>query len=96
MKTSKPPHPDDPDDMGDFWRALREEGQQRRARNRERSPEVLTKAGIRFESKNDGAHLIVQGKAEVIDFWPGTGKWIPRGSTQYHIGVFKLIARIKK
>ena len=65
-------------DMGDMYNEMRAEGQVKRSHNREKSPVYLTERGILFESKNNGAHLIVEGKDCYIDFWPGTGKWKTR------------------
>lgn len=49
------------------------------ARNRIGSADVLRARGVAFESKNRGAHLIVRADSGVVvDFWPGTGQWIPR------------------
>ena len=82
-------------DVGDDYRALKEKGQRRRASNRETSPEVLKENGVKFESKNLGAHLIVEAKTGKIDFWPGTGKWIARNGRR-GAGVFPLIKYIKE
>jgi hypothetical protein len=87
--------PDD-DSLSDFWRDVRHAGQVKRASNRAQSPEFLREAGVEFEVKNGGAHLIVKGPAGLIDFWPGTGLWIVRGAiwrgaAWRGYGVFKLI-----
>lgn len=67
-------------------------GHIRRANNRASSPEVLRQRGIPFESKNGGAHLIVTLGELVIDFWPGTGKFITRGAnSKTGRGVFNLL-----
>lgn len=79
-------------DMGDIFNEMREASQKRRASNRENSAEILTRARIPFESKNDGAHLIVDGR---IDFWPGTGLWIVRGRKQKRRGVRRLIIYVR-
>jgi hypothetical protein len=81
----------DDDDMGDYWRDVRHAGQVKRAANREQSPACLAQAGIEFVVKNEGAHLIVTGPAGLIDFWPGTGLWMLRGTKRSGYGVFKLI-----
>lgn len=82
------------DDMGAFWRDVNAARQEKRATNREASPQALTTAGIAFESKNDGAHLIVAG---AWDFWPGTGLWIRRqGQKTEGRGVLNLIKRVQK
>lgn len=87
-------------DMGDYWRdvtpVLQERSKQKRASNREKSARLLSEAGIQFQSKNDGAHLIVAGyKGHVYDFWPGTGLWRMRGSPRDHRGVRSLIRAAK-
>lgn len=88
-------------DMGDYWRdvtpALKERSQQKRASNRENGAARLTAAGIQFESKNDGAHLIVRTNDHVIDYWPGTGKWITRGrAPKTGRGIARLLKHIKE
>ena len=80
------------DDIGGMYRALREQSQMKRATNRNQSARLLTEAGIPFESKNGGAHLIVAGR---YDFWPGTGLWMARGDKAKQRGVVKLVRRIK-
>jgi hypothetical protein len=82
----------DDDSMGDFWRDVKSARQQKRADNRASSAELLKAAGIDFEEKNGGAHLIVKAVGRVVDFWPGTGRWIVRGSSRAHYGVKRLIA----
>lgn len=81
-------------DVGDDYRALREESQQRRANNRVKSAEYLTAHGISFESKNHGAHLVVSYGSVTLDFWPGTGKWISRCGKK-GFGVHKLVEFLK-
>lgn len=69
-------------------------GQEKRAKNRKSSTELLSENGIDFVVKNDGAHIIISihGKPE-IDFWPGTGLWIDRKEkSRKRRGVMKLIA----
>lgn len=86
-------------DMGDYWRdvrpAMQEESRQKRASNRESSAKMLTAAGVAFETKNEGAHLIVTANGHTVDFWPGTGLWIERGTTKQKRGVRRLIAELK-
>lgn len=82
--------------MRDFDRCaevgLDQESKERRERNREGGAEVLAKAGVSFESKNSGAHLIVTHGGKTVDFWPGTGKFIPREKNPRHgRGVFNLL-----
>lgn len=70
------------------WQA---ESSERRAANRDSSAQVLSDHGVSFESKNMGAHLIVSCDGKVADFWPGTGKYIPRGFGRQGRGVFNLL-----
>jgi len=77
-------------DMGELFNGLKGESQKRRADNRESSAKILEENGIKFESKNMGAHLIVSGDSITIDFWPGTGKFIVRGGKTGR-GVFNLL-----
>lgn len=68
-------------DAGDFWADVKpwmlERSKQKRASNREFAASKLLELGIRFESKNGGAHLIV-GDSREWNFWPGTGLWTSR------------------
>lgn len=82
----------DDDSMGDFWRDVNAARQEKRAVNRKSSAEMLREAGVAFEEKNDGAHLVVQALGKVVDFWPGTGLWIARGQRRRSYGVRGLIA----
>ena len=81
-------------EMGEMWRDLKKLRQEKRADNRENSAGWLTREGIPFESRSDGAHLIVTPPhGPLIDFWPGTGKWIVRGAKKHHRGVASLVRR---
>jgi len=81
-------------DVGDMWREvgpqMKQESVDKRANNRRRSADLLAEKGICFTSKNDGAHLIVTGRDYLIDFWPGTGKFIARNGKRGR-GVFNVI-----
>ena len=81
-------------DEGDYWREHKEYSQKKRASNRYGGEVHLVKENIPFESKNNGAHLIVEGHSCFIDYWPGTGGWESRdGLTGF--GVRGLINYIK-
>lgn len=80
-------------DMGDMFNDLKKVRQEKRADNRESSAEYLRQRGIPFVEKNLGAHLIVEGSAGFIDFWPGTGKWHSRCGKK-GFGVRNLVAFI--
>lgn len=83
-------------DMGDLFNDLKQVRQKKRAGNRDQSAAVLSRAGIVFEEKNIGAHLIVFGGETTIDFWPGTGLWIVRGENQRRYGVRKLVQFVEQ
>ena len=83
-------------DMGDDFTALRKIKQEKRASNRDASAAILSRSGVVFESKNLGAHLIVQAGATVVDFWPGTGLWIVRGEKKQRRGVRKLVEYVEQ
>jgi hypothetical protein len=76
---------------GEFWRDVNAARQEKRADNRQASAEMLKAKGIRFESNNGGAHLIVHALGLTFDFWPGTGLWMRRGTKQRNYGVERLI-----
>jgi hypothetical protein len=69
----------------------RESSQDKRAYNRENSNRLLRENGYQFEEKNGAAHLIVQTMRGIVDFWPGTGKFIFRESRLEGRGVFNLM-----
>lgn len=73
-----------------WYKDIKEFSQNKRAENREKSTNILIDYNINFESKNEGAHLIVKGSELIIDFWPGTGKYIVRGGEEGR-GVFSLL-----
>ena len=81
-------------DMGEMYSDWKKHGQARRANNRASSPNMLDDAGVKYESKNGGFHLIVIAPECKIDFWPGTGRWNARNGV-YGFGVKKLIKYIK-
>ena len=65
----------------------------RRGENRIRGSERLTEYGISFESKNNGAHLIVEN---LIDYWPGTGLFIARKSKTRGRGMHNMLKTLIK
>ena len=62
----------------EYWKDIRKARQENRADNRKNSSLYLSDHGIEFTSKNGDAHLIVKNGNSLIDFWPGTGRWISR------------------
>jgi hypothetical protein len=71
---------------------MKEESALRRATNQQRSCALLRFLGVEFEVKNEGVHLIVKHNGKTVDFWPSTGKYIPREPKPKHgRGVFNML-----
>lgn len=67
----------------------------KRAKNRETARALLTQAGIPFEERNHGAHLLVEGSR--WNLWPSAGRWTERnGGRRMGTGVLNLIELIKE
>lgn len=83
------------EDMKNYGRVMEVgtdvESQERREANRERSADILKHHNIQFSSNNSGAHLVVTWGEKLIDFWPGTGKFIVRDEAKHRRGVFNLL-----
>lgn len=54
--------------------------------------QALKDAGVVFEAKNNGEHLVIPTLNGSIDFWPSTGKWKPRDSADMGMGLIDLLA----
>lgn len=80
-------------DMGEVFSKLRELRKQKRESNTTHSTKLLIERGIRFQSKNGGAHLIIEDR---VDFWPSTGLYIERKSGARGRGVANLLRLLKK
>lgn len=86
----------DADDAGSMWRAKKEASKAKRGENKARSTQHLKDAGIVFESKAFGDHLIINHAGHVVDFWPTTGVYIPRHTQKRGRGVFNLIQWLER
>jgi len=78
-------------DMGDVWKEVNQYRKEKRELNRQNSADILKEKGIHFERKNMGAHLIINHNNKIVDFWPGTGKWIIRKTNKKGRGIFNLL-----
>lgn len=81
-------------EIGDDFAFLKEMQKQKRANNTVSSTELLKSRNIKFESKNNGAHLIVTHGTKIVDFWPATGRFISRVSNKDGRGVYNLFKYI--
>lgn len=80
-------------DMGEVFQDYTRLRKEKRRSNTENSTELLRQQGVPFESRNGGAHLIVDG---VADFWPSTGLYIPRDRTYgKDRGVMRLLKFVR-
>ena len=70
---------------------MHKHSQDKRRKNRKQAINILNEANIPYKSKNLGAHLIIQGQDSIIDFWPGTGKFIFRDSLKKGRGINNLL-----
>lgn len=84
-------------ELGEHFNALREESRARRERNRLAGPAILGENGVVYQTRNEGAHLVIHGGdgQPIADYWPGTGKWQARKLAISGRGVFKLIRWLK-
>ena len=81
--------------MTNIFKELKSQKQEKRRQNREQSALLLPENGIEFDSRNCGAHLILEAKqGRVIDFWPGTGLWRYRDANRNGRGVHSLIKEL--
>lgn len=84
------------DEVYTHFKERRDAQKAKRALNRASSPELLKSKGIPFEVHNDGAHIRINLDPGFVDFWPGTGLWIDRGTGKRGRGVFHLIGYYDK
>ena len=82
-------------DMAEGWAEWREVKQNKKRSNLAASTGMLTNAGISFQSNNGGIHLVLLKNEQFIDFWPSTGLWWIRGTSNKRRGIQKLINYLK-
>ena len=78
-------------ELSKTYELMREISREKKLSNQEFSTKLLDKMGVDYESKNNGIHLIVFNDEDFIDFYPSTGKWIPRGGKASR-GVRKMLS----
>lgn len=78
--------------VGDDFKAMREDSRGRRAGNRQRGAQRLAELGIAFDSLNFDAHLLVRKR---IDYWPGTGLWVDRDLPSRGRGLRSLLDHLE-
>lgn len=86
----------DINEVSEMWRDLHAIRQEKRAKNRVNSADLLKEKGVAFSSHNGGAHLIIATDDVRADFWPGTGKFIFHRPKMFDgRGVFKLVQSLE-
>ena len=78
--------------MAEDFKAYAQESRERRQSNKERSTALLIDRGIKFESRNDGVHLMIETAQGRVNFYPSTGLY--NGALQGR-GVFNLLKELK-
>lgn len=74
-------------------RETKEETLRKKKEAREEIIAILNRNNVKFESFNDGIHLVVRvGNPQIlVDFWPSGGLWLARETGHSGRGVFKLL-----
>lgn len=78
---------------GELMKAFREQSRERKQSNRERSTQRLLENGVKFQSRNDGLHLMIDTPAGRVNFYPSTGLY--NGVLEGR-GVFTLLDELKR
>lgn len=60
-------------EVTEIYREMRQYAAEKRRRNKECSTAMLRENGIVFETKNNGAHLIIRTAKGTVNFFPSTG-----------------------
>lgn len=83
-------------DMAEVWADFRAYKQAKKRSNLAASTRLLEHNGIAFTVHNNGIHLVLAKGIEIIDFWPSSGLWWIRGTSNKRRGVKRLIAYMKQ
>jgi len=82
-------------EMAEIWSSIREASQLKRRTNMAESTKRLVREGLTFTSHNHGVHLVLMKGAQPIDYWPSTGLWWIRGTSNKRRGVDRLVRFMK-
>jgi hypothetical protein len=83
-------------ELAEFYTATKKEKQERKARYRDYAPQALRQYYIPFKIFNDGGHIQIRDVGDMIDYWPGTGKFRDSGAKYVGRGLRNLIKYILK
>lgn len=79
-------------DIGEDFKAYVQLCREKKQRNKEYSTALLVERGIKFESRNDGVHLMIETAKGRVNFYPSTGLYNGAVSGR---GVFNLLKELK-
>ena len=79
-------------EIGEAFKEYVQDCREKRQRNKEQSTALLIERGIKFESRNDGVHLMIETAKGRVNFYPSTGLY--NGALQGR-GVFNLLKELK-
>lgn len=79
-------------DMAEDFYAYRAWRSETRRSNLEKSTALLVERGVKFESRNDGLHLMIETAKGRVNFYPSTGLYY--GAIEGR-GVFNLLKELK-
>ena len=78
--------------MREDFRAYDQYNRMKKQANKKFSTELLIKEGIKFESRNEGLHLVIRTGKGKINFFPSTGLF--NGALKGR-GVYNLLKELK-
>ena len=79
-------------EMAEIWGDLRQMRQEKKRSNLAASTKMLTQANIPFTAHNGGIHLVLRRGDQFVDYWPSTGLWWIRGTSNKRRGIARLLA----
>lgn len=82
-------------EVAEMWADLRVFKQEKKRSNLAASTRLLEHNGISYKVHNGGIHLVLTKGEQTIDFWPSTGLWWIRGTSNKRRGVQRLMQFIK-
>lgn len=82
-------------EMAEIWGSLREMRQEKKRSNLAASTKMLTQNNIPFVAHNGGIHLVLRRGDQMVDYWPSTGLWWIRGTSNKRRGIARLLAYMR-
>lgn len=83
-------------EMAEVWGDLRVMRRAKKRANLAASTKILLDNGLQFVTHNGGIHLTLTKGSEAIDYWPSTGLWWIRGTSNKRRGIARLLTYMKR